>query len=187
MKIVNLIGQKFGKLTVIKLTGESRSGSKTWECICDCGNTAIITTRHLNRKNCNIRSCGCLSQELKIGSNRNDWKGVGSISGTFWTAHVVRSAAGSSGRGIVELSITKEYAWNLFNLQNGKCALSGIELTFPRNNTDRTYTASLDRINSSEGYKEGNVQWIHKHINIMKNMYEQNYFIDLCKKIALHN
>jgi hypothetical protein len=45
-------------------------------------------------------------------------------------------------------------------------------------------TASLDRINSDLGYVYGNIQWIHKDINKMKNDYEQNYFILLCKKVA---
>lgn len=44
-------------------------------------------------------------------------------------------------------------------------------------------TASLDRIQNDKGYIEGNVQWVHKDINRMKNIFEQNYFIDICKKI----
>lgn len=41
----------------------------------------------------------------------------------------------------------------------------------------------LDRIDSSKGYIEGNVQWVHKDVNMMKQNYSQKYFIEMCKKI----
>jgi hypothetical protein len=47
--------------------------------------------------------------------------------------------------------------------------------------------ASLDRIDSSIGYVEGNVAWVYKPINIMKQTLNSAEFIDLCKKIANHN
>ena len=34
---INLIGQKFGKLTVIKETKERKNKSIVWICKCDCG------------------------------------------------------------------------------------------------------------------------------------------------------
>ena len=74
--------------------------------------------------------------------------------------------------------------WDLFIKQNRKCALSGLELSFPKINGDQSYTASIDRIDSSLGYIEGNVQWVHKDINIMKNKYDQDYFIQMCKLIS---
>ena len=45
-------------------------------------------------------------------------------------------------------------------------------------------TASLDRIDSSKGYVEGNVQWVHKMINMSKQQYSQEEFIDMCKAVA---
>jgi hypothetical protein len=54
-------------------------------------------------------------------------------------------------------------------------------------NSGSTGTASLDRIDSSKGYEEGNIQWVHKHINFMKRTYSQEYFIDMCKKVADNN
>ena len=53
-----------------------------------------------------------------------------------------------------------------------------------RTNQASSTTASLDRIDSSKGYVIGNVQWVHKDINIMKNKFDNQYFIDMCKKIA---
>ena len=55
----NLIGQKFGKLTVLKQAPEKLpySSSIAWICQCDCGNQIVVTTSSLNSNN--TRSCGC--------------------------------------------------------------------------------------------------------------------------------
>lgn len=45
-------------------------------------------------------------------------------------------------------------------------------------------SASLDRIDSSKGYEQGNVQWVHKDINNMKQSFSQDKFIDWCKKVV---
>jgi len=45
-------------------------------------------------------------------------------------------------------------------------------------------TAYLDRTDSSKGYVEGNVQLVHKDVNISKNKYELQYFINLCKDVS---
>lgn len=184
MRIVDLKDKTFGRLTVVRVTGESRGGSKTWECLCSCGNTVVVSTRHLNRKDCNIRSCGCLTAD-KVGAIHQDWRGIGEMSGSFWTSHVVRSARGNEkGRGPVSLTITKEDVWELYQQQKGKCALTGVDITFPSRHGDKLWTASLDRIDSSKGYDPGNVQWVHKHINIMKNVFSQDYFIEMCNLVA---
>lgn len=192
MKIVDLVGKKFNRLTVIKLTGESRGGSKIWECICDCGNSAFISTRHLNRKNNIIQSCGCLKKEKDklIGKDSPYFQGYEGISQMFWTQHILKSAKGTEGvksRKKLEVSIDKEYLWNLFLEQNAKCALSGLDITLPTKHSDTLFTASVDRKDSGKGYIEGNVQWVHKHVNIMKNMYDETYFINMCKLIAENN
>lgn len=83
----------------------------------------------------------------------------------------------------------------MFLKQNRRCAISGLELTFDYlgNRADWKHsetckiTASLDRIDSSKGYVEGNVQWVHKRINIMKNDVPQSEFIEWCRTVARNN
>lgn len=60
MKAEDLTGQHFGKLTVIKQAQNSTTkGNRTqWFCICECGNTKIVPSRHL--KDGNVQSCGCI-------------------------------------------------------------------------------------------------------------------------------
>jgi predicted nucleic acid-binding Zn-ribbon protein len=60
--------------------------------------------------------------------------------------------------------IDENYLFELATKQNGLCAISHIPLIFEKNNR----TASLDRIDNTKGYIEGNVWWVHKHINKIK-------------------
>lgn len=177
MKKIEMIGKKFGKLTVTHKV-ESLKEAR-WVCSCDCGRIHEASGSHLRAGN--ITHCGC---KKPSGPNHAQWKGVGDISGDFWYNHIIRSANGSKANNRVrkpkELNIDIEYGWNLFIQQNKKCALSGLELSFNK----KEYTASLDRIDSSKGYIKGNVQWVHKHINIMKNKFDNKYFINICKLIA---
>ena len=55
-KMVDLTGQRFGKLTVTKLVG-SHNYRRIWECQCDCGNIRNYRTSDLTSKHC--MSCGC--------------------------------------------------------------------------------------------------------------------------------
>lgn len=58
----NLIGQKFGRLTVIEhvkfVNGKRFSG---WKCKCDCGNITFQHTHQL--KHGLVKSCGCYSKD----------------------------------------------------------------------------------------------------------------------------
>lgn len=64
----DLIGQVFGKLTVIELDQES-SGRRKWICKCSCGNT--VSVREYNLKSGNTKSCGCTRKEKISVRNLN--------------------------------------------------------------------------------------------------------------------
>jgi len=180
-KNYNLIGKKFGHLEVMKIAQTEKSGKqRRWRaiCNCDCGKKNIDVAIHALGK---TKSCGCdKSGYLKItGKNNSRFTGYEDISGRYW-GRIKKSAEDRK----FKFDITIEFAWKLYIEQYKKCALSGlpIKFSFTRNKDDET--ASLDRINSSLGYVEGNVQWVHKHINMMKNVHSQEYFIELCKLIS---
>ena len=46
--------------------------------------------------------------------------------------------------------------------------------------------ASLDRIDSSKGYVEGNLQWVLSEVNMMKQQYSQDRFIEICKAVSIN-
>jgi hypothetical protein len=59
MKIIDLTGKKFGRLTAIKVATGTKK--RSWECICDCGGKSVVDTDRLN--NGRSRSCGCIQRE----------------------------------------------------------------------------------------------------------------------------
>ena len=60
-KIIDLTGQKFGRLTVEYKAGKDSRGESIWHCVCECGNTKDVLSSNL-RKGA-TRSCGCLQKE----------------------------------------------------------------------------------------------------------------------------
>jgi hypothetical protein len=171
-----LQNNRFGKLLVVNAFFDEVTHKTLCECKCDCGNIKTIQGGLLLR---GIQtSCDCKRKEY--GKNKSIWKGCGDISGNNW-GRIERNAR----RRKIPFELTIEDGWNLFLTQNKKCALSGDVLHFnDRSSTFTDRTTSLDRIDSSKGYIKGNVQWVHKDINMMKQGYEQDKFIELCKKVA---
>lgn len=172
---VNLVNQKFGKLTVISQT-LSRNGRKAWYCKCDCGSDKIVNTKALRIGD--TTSCGCI-HHAKRNFHKN-WKGTEHIALTFFTS----VKKGALSRNIV-FDIDIDYLEELYLKQNKKCTLSGMDLVFSNvtKNKFGVGNASLDRIDSAQGYIIGNLQWVHKKINIMKNVFSQEEFIDICTKV----
>lgn len=182
---VDLTGKRVGKLVV---TGYSHNHPKHkyvkfWKCKCDCGNEKIVRGSHLY--NNAIKSCGCLHR--RTGKDCPAFGGYEEISGDFMS--IIRRGAKSRGH---EFSITIEYLWKLFESQKRKCALSGMPLSFGDGRRTNCYaatskrTASLDRIDSARGYIEGNVQWVHKCVNLMKQDLPEADFILWCNRITRH-
>lgn len=156
-------GTKFGKLTVKRYSHRKRTEAM-WECVCECGNLTYVSSHYLK------------------GRKSHRWNGYEEISLEFW--NVAKRNAIKRG---LQFDINIEYGWGLFLEQNKKCALSGLDLYFSRTTKSFDGNASLDRIDSEIGYVIGNVQWVHKNVNKMKNNYTQESFLDLIKKIYEHN
>lgn len=74
MCIDDLVGKKFGRLTVVKrapnATTKHGTQKKMYECLCDCGNTAVVYATNL--KNGNTKSCGCINREMIAERNRQN-------------------------------------------------------------------------------------------------------------------
>lgn len=86
-----------------------------------------------------------------------------------------------------ECTITLNDLYNQWVTQSGICPYSGIKLklaNYVKNHNDPLYTASVDRIDSSEGYIPGNIQFVSTSINYMKNTLSDSDTKYLCKCIA---
>ena len=70
-KFIDLTGQKFGRLTVVKRVHNSKWNEVQWLCNCICSNKPIVKSGALKRKNRPTRSCGCLNQEGNSAKSRN--------------------------------------------------------------------------------------------------------------------
>ena len=168
---------KFHHITFLKsLPSEKHGLSRTSLCLwkCDCGKEFVYRRHDVIRGN--KKSCGCVNFR---GNKSSLWKGYGDIAGNFWR-NICRGAKNRNHK----IQITIEDAWNQFLKQNGKCALTGEELSFTYTNAIKNCTASLDRIDSTKDYTIDNIQWVHKNINIMKHSYNQNEFILWCNKVT---
>jgi hypothetical protein len=173
------VGDQNGTLVVIEtprrvVKGIRHSGYWMVWVKCSCGHKQNVPCHKWIKKEFSVcRHC-------KIGGNKHyKWSGVGEMPG-----YAFYKTIQNSRRIGVSHTISKNYLWNLFLAQKGKCALSGIDIVFHSQCHDKQ-TASVDRIDSSKGYVEGNVQWIHKDINKMKNEYPQDYYIKLCQMVAI--
>lgn len=127
--------------------------------------------------------------ERKKGNKSFFFKGVGELPLDFYN-HIKRAAMKPQKyREPREFSVSMEYLWDLYLKQDRKCALSGLPIAFTERegSRGRRCSASLDRKDSKLGYVEGNVHWVHKQINIMKNKYEMARFVELCKLVAERN
>lgn len=168
------IGDQYELLTVIQIKDNQLI------CKCNCGN---IKNLHISRiRNKQVKSCGCLSR--RIGTQNPLYKGFGLISKSIFS----RCKVNASDRNI-EFYLTIEDLDNQYKKQNGKCAISNIDIGFNnyKQKNKRLSTASLDRIDSSKPYTIDNIQWIHKQIQQMKWNTPQNEFIEWCKIIAGNN
>ncbi len=143
-------------------------------CECTCGNRVYKRSDQLTNNTTN--SCGC--------QPNGSWKGCGDISGIMMS----RIRTNARVRNI-EVKVSVEYLSKLFTEQNGLCALTKTPIKISKLGGKRTTetTASLDRIDSSKPYEEGNVWWVHKDINIMKMDLPINRFLELCKMVAQNN
>lgn len=61
-KVIEMTGQRFGRLTVLGQGHRAADGQIMWRCACDCGNIVEVVGGSLRRK-LGTRSCGCYARE----------------------------------------------------------------------------------------------------------------------------
>src|SRR5262252_1919009 len=172
---INMKGKKIGLLRVIEAVKKpERPKEIYWRCECACRNIKHIPATCLRRKR-KTKTCGCgRAKSLK----KLLWKGHGEIGSTYWT-HIKNGAKDRK----LEFSISIEQAWSLYLEQGRKCGLTGLGINFDRK---QGHTASLDRIDSTKGYVNRNVMWIHKRLNRLKMNFDKAELVYWAKLIAAH-
>lgn len=173
---IDLIGQNFGELVVVALSNEkTKTRGLLWECKCSCGKIVKLATNCLTSGN--NKTCG----DKKIHPKQSEY------CGEIPMPHITNTKQNAIKRNL-EFTVSPEYLWQLFLQQNRKCSLSGVNLYFTTHSNasvgrSKETNASLDRIDSSKGYTEDNVQWVHKDLNRMKWSKTDDEFITWCNRV----
>lgn len=139
-----MIGHKFGRLTVIERAGSNIRRAKTWLCECECGNQIVIAGDSLRRGN--TKSCGCLWRE-RVSLPEGE-------AAFNWVFSQIKHNAKRRG-----------YAWQLTKeqvraLTKQVCFYCGTEPRqgIRRQSTNGIYLYNgLDRVDNSRGYTISNV------------------------------
>jgi hypothetical protein len=153
-----LVGSVFGNWQVLTCEGANQHQCLIFKCRCACGHIKLIEGSKL-RKDRYPLCAKCLPVIRASSAVRLVWKKIN------WCA---------KARGLC-IEVGWDYLEELFKLpKTVKEAQNGAT------------TASLDRIDSAKGYLNGNVQWIHKDLNRMKQEFSDEKFLDWCRRVVQH-
>ena len=84
----------------------------------------------------------------------------------------------------IPFTITKEDLLTVWKAQNGKCAISGLDMTYELGE-GRIYTnVSIDQIMPSKGYTIDNIQLVCMAVNQLKSDLDMDTILILCSAIV---
>ena len=168
------IKDKYKHWTVIDGPFRNKHGALVWLCECDCHKTKrYFQGNALVKPDANFQCLKCSVPERTEHFLQTKGKTGNLHQGKF--SKIQRCAKARN----IEFTLTKEYLNNLFEEQNGICAITGDSL----NDINK---ASLDRIDSNKPYIEGNVQWVTVQANKSKHILSMQELYEFCRKVLNH-
>ena len=149
-RVIDLTGQRFGRLIVIERVEKPKYVKKGtyWLCKCDCGNEKIVSSGSLKSEG--VKSCGCLNKEMVGETNRSPY-GAATFN-QLYNAY----KCGAKVRNY-SFELTKDY---FAKITKQNCFYCGVEpkqiQKSKSDNGDYIYNG-IDRVDNSIGYTEDNI------------------------------
>ncbi len=147
----DMVGKRYGFLTVIRYAESYKNGAIRWLCLCDCGKEKIIQGQSL--RNGTTFSCGCMRKELhsrRIITHGESTGGKTTKEYRTWYGIILRchnpSDKGYERYGKRGITVCDEW-------RNSYTAFLQFMGRAP------TKKHSIDRINVYGNYEPGNVCW----------------------------
>lgn len=144
----DLTGQVFGRLTVLRRTGEHRRRQIEWEVRCACGHTTKVGGADL--KSGHTQSCGCLQRERAAGMNlRHGHARGGRRTGEHVSFHAAKQRCTDPGQA----------CWPHYGGRGIEFRFATFEDFLAEVGPKPSPDMSLDRIDVNGHYETGNVRW----------------------------
>ena len=162
-KLIDLTGQEFGRLVVIKRAPNNKRRT-FWVCKCDCGNEKVINGYSLVSGY--TKSCGCLHRESCIERFTKHGYAVGGGTTEYRMYHDAKKRAKRDNIPFdisIEDIIIPQFCPVFTDMP--LCCNAG---------TPRDNSPSLDRLNPSIGYIKGNINVISYKANTIKQSATSN-------------
>jgi hypothetical protein len=133
-----------------------------------------------NFKNSKDKICKrCINDDLKLRRCQHSKKQV--IMSCIYACNKNSHKRTQNGRkNMSNIELNLDIIYKLLEKQSSKCIYTGLLLTYTYNDNIKM---SIDRIDSSLGYIETNIQLVCKQVNWMKLHLSEDYFLSLIKQI----
>lgn len=178
----DLIGNKFGRLTVISFSHLDKRQAAYWLCQCSCGKERLVRRNSLTSGW--TKSCGCLQKELvkKSAKKINDLrrKAPGEANFNILLSRYKRNAI-KKGR---DFSLSEELFRKLVKLNCYYCEDAPNTVERSRNTNGEFVYNGIDRIDNDLGYTESNTVTCCVDCNWIKGTMSSHMFIQKARQIA---
>ena len=103
--------------------------------------------------------------------------------------HRAKAARARAVRFQLPFNIDADYLLELWEKQDGKCALSGIPFVLSDGSGSRKqpFRPSVDRIRPTRGYVRGNVRLVATIVNFGMNKWGLKDFLIMCRAVVVMN